>query len=66
MNTRLRRLGKLALVVMMTTWASSQLRSWAIATAPPTLQDLHGVAELKTLFNRDTGRVRLVLLVSPT
>jgi hypothetical protein len=66
MNTRLRRLGRLALVLMMTTWASSHLGSWAIPIATPTLQDLHGVAELKTQFNQDTGKVRLVLLVSPT
>ena len=34
--------------------------------AAPSLSDLKGVDELKTLFNRDAGRVRLVLLVSPT
>lgn len=34
--------------------------------AAPSLSDLKGVEELKTLFNRDAGKVRLVLLVSPT
>ena len=34
--------------------------------AAPSLTDLKGVEELKTLFNRDAGKVRLVLLVSPT
>ncbi len=35
-------------------------------SARPTLQDLRGVEELSTMFNRDAGTVRLVLLVSPT
>jgi hypothetical protein len=30
------------------------------------LSDLTGVEELKTFFNRDRGRPRLVLLLSPT
>ena len=34
--------------------------------AAPTLSDLKGVDELKTLFNRDRGKPRLVLLLSPT
>lgn len=34
--------------------------------AAASLSDLKGVEELKTLFNRDAGKVRLVLLVSPT
>ena len=33
---------------------------------PATLQDLRTVEELKTAFNRDSGKVRLVLLLSPT
>jgi hypothetical protein len=32
----------------------------------PTLSDLRGIDELKTRFNRDTGKPRIVLLVSPT
>ncbi len=31
-----------------------------------TLSDLRGVDELKTWFNANKGRVRLVLLLSPT
>ena len=34
--------------------------------AAASLADLKGVEELKTLFNRDAGKVRLALLVSPT
>ena len=43
-------------------------RSLSVRTASvqPALSDLHSVDELRTLFNRDGGTVRLVLLVSPT
>ena len=34
--------------------------------ADATIQDLRGIDELKTMFNRDAGKVRLVLLLSPT
>lgn len=34
--------------------------------AAGSLTDVKGVEELKALFNRDVGRVRLVLLLSPT
>ncbi|HZT78029.1 MAG TPA: hypothetical protein VFA27_15350 [Vicinamibacterales bacterium] len=30
------------------------------------LHDLHGLDDLKAAFNRDAGKVRLILLVSPT
>lgn len=35
-------------------------------TAVPVLQDLHRVEELREMFNRDAGKVRIVLLLSPT
>lgn len=34
--------------------------------AAPALSDLKSVDELKTLFNQDRGKPRLVLLLSPT
>ena len=34
--------------------------------AAPSLTDLRSVDELKGLFNKDAGKIRLVLLVSPT
>jgi len=34
--------------------------------AEPNLSDLQRVDDLKTLFNGDAGKVRVVLLVSPT
>ena len=34
--------------------------------AAPSLSDLKSVDELKTLFNQDRGKPRLVLLLSPT
>jgi hypothetical protein len=37
-----------------------------VAAASATLEDLASVEELKTLFNRDRGKPRLVLLLSPT
>lgn len=37
-----------------------------VGSAAPGLADLRGVDEMKTLFNQDAGKVRLVLLVSPT
>jgi hypothetical protein len=45
----------------------AQIARWpAAVVAAPALTDLRGVDELKGLFNRDRGKVRLVLLVSPT
>jgi hypothetical protein len=36
------------------------------AYAAPSLSDLKSVGDLKTLFNQDRGKPRLVLLLSPT
>jgi hypothetical protein len=66
MSNRLRRLAVLATLVVMTMWGPSLVRSDVFATAAAKLTDLRGVDELKTFFNQDQGKVRLVLLVSPT
>ena len=66
MSNGLRRLAAAAAVVVMATWGPSPARPYTVATAAPKLADLRGVDELKTLFNQDKGKIRLVLLVSPT
>jgi len=66
MSNRLRRFAAVAVLVVMTTWGPSLARSYTVATAAPKLADLRGVDELRTLFNQDKGKIRLVLLVSPT
>ncbi len=53
-----------ALAVLAAT--TSVARSPAILTAATALTDLRGVDELEGMFNKDVGKVRLVLLVSPT
>ncbi len=37
-----------------------------LAAATSTLTDLRSVDELRDLFNKDSGQVRIVLLLSPT
>jgi hypothetical protein len=36
------------------------------APAPPVLRDLGGISELESLFDRDSDKTRIVLLLSPT
>ncbi len=64
MNTR--RFAVLVLLIVLVISGPSRGDWSANAAAAPTLTDLSGVDELKILFNRDAGKVRLVLLVSPT
>lgn len=52
----------LACLLLVALSAAATLRP----AAAPRLEDLHSIGELKTLFNQDAGRVRLILLVSPT
>ena len=37
-----------------------------ITSAAPRLQDLRGIAEIRSLFDSDRDKVRIVLLLSPT
>jgi hypothetical protein len=37
-----------------------------VATVPSALHDLRGVADLRSLFEGDRDKVRIVLLLSPT
>jgi hypothetical protein len=66
MSNQHRGLGAVAVLVAMTTWGPSLTRSFTVATAAPKLTDLRGVDDLRTIFNQDQGKIRLVLLVSPT
>ena len=38
----------------------------ASATVPPVLKELAGIPELQSLFDRDSDKTRIVLLLSPT
>jgi hypothetical protein len=61
-----------ALVVAAALWAAfgvvDEKTAWPSnpLIAAPALSDLKSVDELKTLFNQDRGKTRLVLLLSPT
>jgi len=53
------------------TWGAALLLTAALGIAcrgetPPTLSELGGVEQLQTRFNRDAGKPRIVLLLSPT
>jgi hypothetical protein len=54
----------LALILLMLTIVDAEPASQSTAVA--SIQDLRGVSELRTMFNRDAGKLRLVLLLSPT
>ena len=66
MTSRRHRLSLSAIAILIAIGTVSPLRTETAAATTPTLQDLQGVAEVKTLFNQDAGVVRLVMLVSPT
>ena len=68
MNTKVRVLVATAILSLLVGGDVSRPGANASLTvfAAPSLTNLKDVEELKTLFNRDAGKVRLVLLVSPT
>ena len=68
MNIKVRTLvTNIAVLVLVSGLARNVTHGFApTVSAAPSLADLKGVEELKTLFNRDADTVRLVLLVSPT
>ncbi len=56
----------LGTLLLLSGYFPSTGTSAPVATAAPKLSDLKSVDELRTLFNSDVGKVRLVLLLSPT
>jgi len=38
----------------------------AVASAAPVLQDLRGLVELRSVFESDVDKIRIILLLSPT
>jgi hypothetical protein len=50
----------------LATAAVSSLRMNEALVAAPTLADLGSVDQLRAAFNRDLGKIRLILLLSPT
>ena len=56
----------LAAAVMLAASPLQRAAAPAEPPAEPTLDDLHSVDDLRSAFNRDAGKVRLILLLSPT
>lgn len=66
MRSHMRSRSVLSIVGLVLALTVVQARPGQQTAAVTTIQDLRGVDELKTMFNRDAGKVRLVLLLSPT
>jgi hypothetical protein len=70
MTERVRRIGRRLIAFAAVVWLTSPTPRTAAqtptATAPTVLRDLTAIAELQSLFDRESDRTRIVLLLSPT
>jgi len=67
MGRTLRRSTVGAIVLLTLVWARPRVLAQIQPDfKPPVLHDLRGITELKTVFDQDTDKIRLVLLLSPT
>jgi hypothetical protein len=58
-------IASLALAATSPVWCASGVDR-SSAASPAALVDVRGPADLRARFNLDTGKIRVVLLVSPT
>jgi hypothetical protein len=63
-------IGRVRTAIILTAWlvttAPPVFAQTTGATIAPVLHDLHGAAELGSLFDGDRDKVRIVMLLSPT
>ena len=52
--------------ILLPLWLLAVASSAGCRAAPPVLDELDGVNELKARFNADAGKPRIILLLSPT
>jgi hypothetical protein len=62
----MRRIGALLALAVLLAATSACGGGSMRATSAPRLTDLHRIDQLRSLFNRASGRPRLIILVSPT
>jgi hypothetical protein len=65
-GARLRAAFVVVVVVILTSPARDTYAQPVSAATAPVLRDLHGIDELRSRFDGDQGKVRIVLLLSPT
>jgi hypothetical protein len=61
-----RRVVAFAVAACLTGLAQRPAGQTSTATAPPVLRDLTAISELQSLFDSESDRTRIVLLLSPT
>ena len=54
------------LTILLPLWLVTLASVAGCKAAPPVLDELDGVNELKARFNADAGKPRIILLLSPT